>query len=382
MKNIKSSIVGSADVDPQALDLHELNWRIHGTEQKKALVEAMSKVGWVQRVVVNKRTNKIIDGHMRVAVARARGEATVPVNYVDLSEADERLALATFDPIGSLAFADKASLRSLLESLEDTQDAVKAMLHETAVNAGVEKPTKESDDTEPAAPKKPRPQTNIEVYAIVNDDNSHCCSAARAQLLYATEKRAVLCRTHALALYIPDRLTSEMIQATKALRYVIRCKTVGAAEEKLAEEIIAAGSEPVFMPSTQPDNAADDALYGYDLDAAPYSLARLASQRVILFSKSTERLMNATNGAENIVGVATNELEAEADKGRFIMWQWRKDNGHFLASAGLMGAEGSVAGLGIDVPNPAVIAFAINASTANVAFRAWASDTIAPLGNA
>ena len=52
---------------------------------------------------MNRRTGYVIDGHARVALALTRKEASVPVLYVDLSPDEERLVLATFDPIGALA---------------------------------------------------------------------------------------------------------------------------------------------------------------------------------------------------------------------------------------------------------------------------------------
>lgn len=381
MKNIKNSIVESADIDPQSLDLHELNWRIHTAEQKKALGEALEKIGWVQRVVVNKNTNKIIDGHLRVAVARARGEATVPVNYVDLTQAEERLALATFDPIGSLAFGDKPALKALLASLTETDEAVKAMLNQTAIDAGVTKPPKKGDDGEPIPEKKARPRTAIEVYAVINTDNSHCCSAARAGLLYATEDRPVLCRTHALALYMPQILTSQMVKRTKALRYAIRCEKVGAAELQLASEIIESGAEPVFMPKTAPDNLPDNAVIAYDVDASPYDIKLINKYSVLLASASCEKLLGAIGDKENIIGVITSEPEVAANKGELMMWKWRADNGHLITRPDAKPTSPTVEGIGFHVPNPAVIAFAINASTANIAFRDWASDMIPALGN-
>lgn len=68
-------------------------------------------------VIVNKRTNRIVDGHLRVEMASDKGEQ-VPVDYVDLSEEEENLILTTLDPIATLAIADDAKLRALLETLD------------------------------------------------------------------------------------------------------------------------------------------------------------------------------------------------------------------------------------------------------------------------
>lgn len=76
---------------------HPANFRRHGDAQRAAMDGALSELGWIQRVVVNRRAGRIIDGHLRADMARAAGDK-VPVLYVDLSEDEERVALATLDP--------------------------------------------------------------------------------------------------------------------------------------------------------------------------------------------------------------------------------------------------------------------------------------------
>ena len=49
-----------------------------------------------------------------VALALSRGEASVPVLYVDLAPEEEALVLATLDPIGAMAGRDDEKLRTLL----------------------------------------------------------------------------------------------------------------------------------------------------------------------------------------------------------------------------------------------------------------------------
>ncbi len=66
---------------------------------------------------MNRCSGFVVDGHARVALALARGEATVPVLYVDLDPAEEALVLATLDPIGAMAGRDDEKLRTLLAGL-------------------------------------------------------------------------------------------------------------------------------------------------------------------------------------------------------------------------------------------------------------------------
>lgn len=101
----KNRIVGYDVVEADQLLAHPSNWRIHPKAQQDALTGVLDDVGWVQEIIVNKTTGHVVDGHMRVEVALTRGES-VPVKYVELSEAEEQLILATIDPISAMAGAD------------------------------------------------------------------------------------------------------------------------------------------------------------------------------------------------------------------------------------------------------------------------------------
>jgi len=128
----QSRIVGEGEADPRALTDNPLNWRRHPELQGQALEEALERLGWIQRVVVNRRTGRLIDGHLRVELARRRGEERVPVLYVDLDEAEERLALATLDPLSALAETDTDQLMELLADVDDVPPALGEMLADLA----------------------------------------------------------------------------------------------------------------------------------------------------------------------------------------------------------------------------------------------------------
>jgi len=128
----RNRIVGHADVDPATLIPNPDNWRSHPARQQRALRGALDGVGWVAQVLVNRRTGHLIDGHLRVEVALDRKEPTVPVTYVDLAEEEERLVLATFDPLGAMAGADADRLEELLAGLTPDDEALTALLGELA----------------------------------------------------------------------------------------------------------------------------------------------------------------------------------------------------------------------------------------------------------
>lgn len=130
----QNRIVGEGEEAPDQLLAHPDNWRVHPKAQQRALADVLDKVGWVQRVIVNRTTGRVLDGHLRVALAISRNEQAVPVQYVELTEVEERLVLAVFDPIGEMATTDRDKLRDVVGSLNDSEGAALArMLHAKAV---------------------------------------------------------------------------------------------------------------------------------------------------------------------------------------------------------------------------------------------------------
>jgi hypothetical protein len=116
------------------------NWRIHPKSQQDALVGVLSEVGWVQNVLINDRTGNLIDGHARVTVADRNGETEIPAVWVDLSEEEEALILATLDPLAAMAATDREQLDALLHEVSTGDAAVQAMLDQLAAQAGLVPP--------------------------------------------------------------------------------------------------------------------------------------------------------------------------------------------------------------------------------------------------
>jgi hypothetical protein len=88
----RNRIVGSGPEDPSQLLANPRNWRTHPADQCRALLGSLDTVGWVQQVMVNRVTGHVVDGHARVEEAISRGEAEVPVLYVELDEPEEHLS--------------------------------------------------------------------------------------------------------------------------------------------------------------------------------------------------------------------------------------------------------------------------------------------------
>lgn len=106
----QSRIVGEGDEAPDQLLANPNNVRIHPDGQQKAMSEVLRRIGWLQRVIVNRRTGFVVDGHLRVMLALSEGQTSVPVQYVDITDEEEQEVLLTFDPIAALAGYDQSLL--------------------------------------------------------------------------------------------------------------------------------------------------------------------------------------------------------------------------------------------------------------------------------
>lgn len=132
----RNRIVDSGTASPEELLPNPENYREHPDKQQRAMTGTLNELGWVQPVLVNKRSGRLIDGHMRVALAIRNGETQVPVTYVDLDEKEEKLALATIDPLGDMANQSDTDLRALLAQLTATDKDLAELLTTLDKDAG------------------------------------------------------------------------------------------------------------------------------------------------------------------------------------------------------------------------------------------------------
>jgi hypothetical protein len=113
----RNRIIGHGWEDPEQLLANPFNHRVHSRMQSKALVAALEEYGWAAEVRINVNTQHMVDGHLRCAEAISAGEQ-VPVTYLDLTEAEERAILATFDALGGMSSIDEMTLASNVEDLD------------------------------------------------------------------------------------------------------------------------------------------------------------------------------------------------------------------------------------------------------------------------
>lgn len=103
-------------LDPADLEQNPRNWREHPAPQAHALSASLDTVGWAGAALFNRRTNRLVDGHLRQKQAIERGEL-LPVLVGEWSEAQEAYILATLDPIAAAARANETALDSLLAEI-------------------------------------------------------------------------------------------------------------------------------------------------------------------------------------------------------------------------------------------------------------------------
>ena len=114
-----------AVLDPKSLSENPKNWRVHTRRQRDVYKAFKEKHGWLQCAIYNLRTERLLDGHMRIDEAIKNKEDFVPVILKDVSEEDENEILANLDNIGMLAKRNQSALDSLLEANKSALGTVK-----------------------------------------------------------------------------------------------------------------------------------------------------------------------------------------------------------------------------------------------------------------
>jgi len=104
-----------ADYNPRQIDEHQMS----------ALKRSIDRWGFVEPVIVNKRSGVIVGGHQRTAAALELALETVPVTYVDLDDDAEKALNIALNKIAGDWDEDK--LQELLAELEQGGQELEAL---------------------------------------------------------------------------------------------------------------------------------------------------------------------------------------------------------------------------------------------------------------
>lgn len=134
---IRDRIVDLRRVPANTLRPSPRNWRTHPRPQMDAIRGILAEVGFAGAELARELPDgslELIDGHARAEIC---GSENVPVLVLDVTEDEAAKLIATYDPIGAMAEADKAKLEELLRQVEIENAALQGMLEALAVDSGL-----------------------------------------------------------------------------------------------------------------------------------------------------------------------------------------------------------------------------------------------------
>lgn len=137
---LRNRIVDRVEMDPRELVKNPRNIRTHSDGQKSIMRSMLRTVGFVAPVMLNKTTGHLVDGHLRVEIAVEDEEPAIPVSVVELSQNEEDIVLAAYDPIAGLAGVDPVVQMRVLSEVNATGDVgrfLDEMLQEAAPLAAI-----------------------------------------------------------------------------------------------------------------------------------------------------------------------------------------------------------------------------------------------------
>jgi DNA modification methylase len=135
--DIRDRVIRFDRVPASTIRPSPFNWRTHPVAQADALQGLLAELGFAGAVLARELPDGVleaIDGHLRL---ETMGAGLVPVLVTDLTEAEAKKLLATFDPLGAMAGADAERLEALLGEVQTGNDAVAALLEQLAHDHGL-----------------------------------------------------------------------------------------------------------------------------------------------------------------------------------------------------------------------------------------------------
>ncbi|MBX0331272.1 hypothetical protein K2Z83_26845 [Oscillochloris sp. ZM17-4] len=130
----RNLIVAHEPANPLELKAHPLNFYTHPLAQRKVVNAAIDDIGYIDEVVVNRRTGRTLNGHLRVELAIGNGETQIPVTWVDCDEETESQILLFFDRIGEQAKVQGDKVSALADLVAPADGGLQNMLDEWVVS--------------------------------------------------------------------------------------------------------------------------------------------------------------------------------------------------------------------------------------------------------
>jgi hypothetical protein len=166
----RNRVVNLTNETPEDLLANPANVRRHPGNQRDAMRGSLDELGWAAPVIVNDVTGHVLDGHLRIEEAITAGAPIIPTVHVALTEPEERLFLAVFDPIGALARNDQNRLDELIAALDTENPALIELLGSLC--------GEDIDDAPIHPPHPPKPGTSKSLVLIYDtDDYTELCAA-------------------------------------------------------------------------------------------------------------------------------------------------------------------------------------------------------------
>lgn len=130
------------------------NWRTHPQAQSDAMRGILSEIGYADSLIARELPDgslMLIDGHLR---AETTPGEIVPVQIVDLTEAEADKLLLSLDPLAAMAETDAAAMEQLCAEAETNNEALQAMWDEMQASS-MGDPTEIVEDKAPEPPVVP-----------------------------------------------------------------------------------------------------------------------------------------------------------------------------------------------------------------------------------
>ena len=128
---------------------HELNPRIHSDQQRTALQQLYTEIGFARSLLAYELPDgrlKLIDGHLRASLTP---DDMLDVEVLDVSDEEARVLLLSIDPLAELISYDHEALQKLRDLAEKDSQAVQTIW------AADQEQMKNLEETSPATDEVP-----------------------------------------------------------------------------------------------------------------------------------------------------------------------------------------------------------------------------------